>query len=159
KQTRESVFPGDATAGTIVSDSPLTSSGMAVGTPSYMSPEQARGEEVDLRSDLFSFGTVLYEASTGRKPFSGPTTTVVFEAILNRGPSSPQVLKADLPPAFCDIVNKLLDKEKELRYQSASELRTDLRRLERELGGGSSAKASSALLPTRAQRRRAVILG
>jgi len=120
----------------------LTSPGAIPGTVSYMSPEQARGEEVDKRSDLFSFGAVLYEASAGRTPFPGATTAIVFDAILNRTPVPLVALKPGVPPAFSDVVNKLLDKEKDLRYQSASELRTDLERQQRELSGGSSRSGS-----------------
>jgi eukaryotic-like serine/threonine-protein kinase len=138
---------GEVTAGTLTSGAALTSSSMVLGTLPYMSPEQARGEEIDRRSDLFSFGAVLYEASTGRQPFPGPTSAVVFDGILNRPPLALLALRPDLPPAFCDIVQKLLDKERELRYQSASELRTDLKRLERELVQGSSGRASSPVAP------------
>jgi eukaryotic-like serine/threonine-protein kinase len=136
-----------------LSDPRLTSPGAVLGTVCYMSPEQARGEEVDNRSDLFSFGAVLYEASAGRTPFPGATTAVIFDAILNRTPVSLVALKQGLPPGFSDVVNKLLDKEKDLRYQSASELRTDLRRLQRDLPGGGSGRASLTLSPASRRSR------
>jgi len=147
KQAGDGSGAAEVTAETLAPGAALTRSGMTLGTPNYMSPEQARGEEVDRRSDLFSFGSVLYEASTGRQPFPGPSSAVIFDGILNRAPVAPLALRPDLPAAFGDIVQKLLDKEKDLRYQSASELRTDLKRLRRELEGGSSGQASSPATP------------
>jgi non-specific serine/threonine protein kinase len=114
----------------------LTSAGSAVGTVAYMSPEQARGEEVDARTDLFSFGVVLYEMATGRAPFASGTTATVFEAILNRTPPSPGELNRALPEGLAQIVDKLLEKDRRLRYQSATELRADLQRLKREIDSG-----------------------
>ncbi len=115
---------------------PLTDSGSTVGTIAYMSPEQARGDPLDLRSDLFSLGVVLYEMATGQRPFSGSTTAVVFDRILNHPPPSPISLNAELPVEFENILNKTLEKDRELRCQSAAELRADLKRLQRNSSSG-----------------------
>jgi serine/threonine protein kinase len=124
---------------TAMSEEMLTSPGTAVGTVAYMSPEQVRGKELDARTDLFSFGVVLYEMATGALPFRGDTTGVVFEAILNREPVAPVRLNPDLPAKLEEIINRAVEKDRNLRYQHASDLRVELQRLKRDIESGRSA--------------------
>jgi eukaryotic-like serine/threonine-protein kinase len=148
---------------TITAQQELTRPGTTIGTVGYMSPEQARGEELDVRTDLFSFGAVFYEMATGRIAFPGNTAAIIHDAILNRAPVPVSSLNPGLPPKFEEIISKALEKDRELRYQNASDVRADLQRLHRdieltELRRADTSATSRAVAPTMRGKRAAVAI-
>ncbi|HEV2698911.1 MAG TPA: serine/threonine-protein kinase, partial [Terriglobales bacterium] len=143
-------------AATIESEEHLTSPGSALGTVAYMSPEQVRGKELDARTDLFSFGAVLYEMCTGTLPFRGDTTGTMFDSILNRAPTPAIRLNPDIPPKLEEIISKGLEKDRNVRYQHASDVKADLKRFKRDTESG---KSTPGAAPMPHWSRRTLVIG
>ena len=148
-----------AQAGSELSTDMRTGDGVVIGTVAYMSPEQARGEELDARSDLFSLGVVLYEMATGRLPFGGKSPAEIFKGTLADTPPSPTSLNPEVPPKLEEVIFKALEKDRDLRYQHAAELRADLRRLLRDSASGRSPLAGSGPAPEARPSRGGLVAG
>ena len=160
KVLRRSTHPDERVSQlpTVAEDVDLTSPGSTIGTVAYMSPEQARGEGIDLRSDLFSFGALLYEMATGRLAFGADTTALVFDAVLNRAPIPLGRLNPDIPPPLEQIVNRLLEKDRNLRYQTAADVVADLRRIKRDTDSSRSTPLAAAVAAPPKSRRSKILL-